>query len=64
MRWRTVPDQEDALAFSGVLFGELREESSDALGIQSRQDEPEDAPRLRVCRRIEPEPFIALINFR
>jgi hypothetical protein len=46
-----------------VLFGELREESLHTLGIQSWQNEPEDAPRLRMCRRIEPEPFVALINF-
>jgi hypothetical protein len=63
MRGRTVPDQKDALAFFGMLFGERREESLHALGIRSWQDEPEDSPRLRTCRRIEPEPFVALINF-
>ncbi len=62
MRRRSVPDQQDALAFSGVLFGERVEECLCTLGIQARQDEPEDAPRLWMCRRIEPEPFVALIN--
>src|ERR1700753_2627663 len=62
MRGRAVPDQKDALALPGVLFGECVEESLHALRIQARQDEPEDAPRLRMCRRIEPEPFVALID--
>src|ERR1700755_1473943 len=63
MRWRTVPDQKDALAFAGIPFGERREESLHALCIQSWQDEPEDSRRLRVRRRIEPEPFVAFIDF-
>ena len=63
MRGRTVPDQKNALANAGVFFGELREESLHTLGIQPWQDEPENAPRLRMCRRIEPEPFVALIHF-
>jgi hypothetical protein len=63
MRRRTVPDQKDALALSGMLFGEGREESLHARGIKPWQDEPEDSPRLRVRRRIEPEPFVALIDF-
>lgn len=63
MRGRTVPDQQDALTCSGVFCGERVEESLHTLCIQSRQDEPEDAPRLWVCRRIEPEPFVALIDF-
>jgi len=63
MRVRALPDQKNALAFACMLFGERREESLHALCIQSWQDEPEDSPRLRVRRRIEPEPFVALINF-
>ena len=60
---RTVPDQKNALAFACMLFGERREESLHTRGIKSWQDEPKDAPRLRVRRRVEPEPFVALINF-
>jgi len=63
MRWRAVPDQKDALTFSGVPARKLIEKSLHTISIQSRQDEPEDAPRLWMCRCIEPEPFIALINF-
>lgn len=63
MRGRTVPDQKNALANAGVLFGERVEESLHTFCIQSWQHQPEHSPRLRMCRRIEPEPFVALINF-
>src|SRR5438270_2466058 len=62
MRWCAIPDQQDALAFAGVLACKLIEKSLHTCSIQSRQDEPEDAPRPWVCRCIEPEPFIAFIN--
>lgn len=63
MRRRAVPDQQDALPLAGVLSRELVEESLYTDGIESRQDEPEDAPRAGVGRRKEPEPFVALIHF-
>jgi hypothetical protein len=63
MRRRAVPDQQDALPLAGVLARELIEESLDTDGIESRQDEPEDAPRAGLGRREEPEPFVALIHF-
>jgi hypothetical protein len=62
MRWCAIPDQQDALAFAGVLACKLIEKSLHTCSIQSRQDEPEDAPRPWMCRCIEPEPFIAFIN--
>jgi len=62
MRGRTVPDQKNALADARMLFGERGQKSSHALCIQPWQDEPEDSPRPRMCRRVEPEPFVALIN--
>ena len=63
MRWRAVPHQHKALIFWGVLFGELIEKQLHTVGVQSRQDEPEDAPRSWMSCRIQPEPFVALINF-
>ncbi len=62
MRGRAVPDQKDALTCGRMLFGELREESLHTRGVESRQHQPERAPSPRVSRRIEPEPFVALIN--
>jgi len=54
----------DALTFSGVLFGELSEKQLDTRGVESRQHEPERAPRSWMSRGIQPEPFVALINYR
>jgi hypothetical protein len=34
-----------------------------AIGVEPRQDEPEDPTRARMRRRIEPEPFVAQVNF-
>ena len=63
MRGRAIPDQQQALANAGVLSCQRIEKELHTRGIKSWQDEPEDSPRLRVCRRIEPEPFVALIDF-
>src|SRR5207248_4464740 len=62
MRGCAVPHQHQALTFWGVLFGEFVEKSLDTQSIQSRQAQPEDAPRARMSCGIEPEPFIAFIN--
>lgn len=62
MRGRAIPDQQDALTFSGVCCGELVEKELHTRGVESRQHEPEDAPRAGMSRCIEPEPFVALIN--
>jgi len=57
-----VPHQHKTLTFRRVLFGELVEKSLHTRGVQARQYQPEDAPRARMSCRIQPEPFIALIN--
>lgn len=62
MRWRTVPDEQHSLAFWCVLGCKLREESLHARSIESRQNQPEDAPGSWMCRGIQPEPFVAFIN--
>jgi len=62
MRGRAIPHQHDALTFRGVLFGERVEKELRTRGVESRQHQPEDAPRSRMSRGIEPEPFVALIN--
>ena len=64
MRGRTVPDEQQPLAFRRVGRGELVEKSLHPCSIKPGQDQPEDTPRLRMCRRIEPEPFVALIDLR
>ncbi len=64
MRGCAVPHQHYALTFRCVLCGELIEKELHTVGVQSRQHQPEDAPRAGMSRRIEPEPFVALINFR
>ncbi len=63
MRGCAIPDQQEALTCAGVLFGELREKQLHAPGVESRQHEPERAPCGWMSRRIEPEPFVARINF-
>ncbi len=62
MRGRAVPDQHKALTFSGVRFGELVEKSLHTRGVESRQHEPENAPRSWMSRSKEPQPFVTLIN--
>ena len=41
----------------------FNQESLHTSSVESQQDEPEGAPRSGVCRCIELEPFVALINF-
>lgn len=62
MRGCPIPHQHNALPFRGVLFGERVEKELRTTGVESRQHQPEDAPRSRMSRGIEPEPFVALIN--
>jgi hypothetical protein len=59
---RPIQDQDDAFAGDGVRTCELIEKQLHHLGIQVWQYEPEDAPRPRMSRRIEPEPFVARVN--
>jgi hypothetical protein len=56
-----VHDQHDTLARRGVLARELVEEELHHLGREVRQYEPEDAPRPRVHRRIDPQPLVARV---
>jgi hypothetical protein len=46
-----------------VFFGERVKKELHTRGVESRQHEPEDAPRAGMHSRIEPEPLIALINY-
>jgi hypothetical protein len=46
-----------------VLFGECVEKELHTRGVESRQHEPEDAPRSGMHSGIEPKPLIALINY-
>ena len=64
MRGCPVPHQHQALTFGRMLFGERVEEELHTRGVESRQHEPERASRSRMGRGIEPEPFVALINYR
>jgi hypothetical protein len=63
MRRRSVPRHDDTLPFGCMPGGELREEGLHASGVEPRQDEPEDSTRARVRRRVEPEPFVAHVDF-
>jgi hypothetical protein len=60
--WRAVPHQHNALALYHVLSGELIEKELHTIGVQTREDEPEDASGSRMHCRKEPEPFVARIK--
>jgi hypothetical protein len=59
-----VYDEHDALAGRHVFGRERVEEELHHLGRQVRKHEPEDAPRLRVRRRIDPQPLVARMSRR
>ncbi len=58
----SVPYQHNAFTFSAMLFGKLIKKSLHTGGVESRQHQPERAPRSWMSRGKEPQPFVARIN--